>query len=88
MSDWMKLKAADLLAEQVGGVLARSQYPEPELARGMVEALYAVGLLDDVAHGYWTQRIGDTVHERRAVLAEERIQRILAEGPQKVRRTA
>lgn len=87
MNDWAMDKAKGLLASQVKA-LAASQCPEPNLAEGMVQMAYALSLIDDVELGYWTQKIAITVSQRRRELGEERIQRILAEGPQQARRTA
>lgn len=81
MSSWMKAKADELLQHQVEQVLAETQFPEPALAEGMVEALYAVGLFDDLAYGYWMRRIAVAVSERRKVLSNERIKSLLADGP-------
>lgn len=81
MSDWAKDKAKSLLASQVKA-LAVSQCPEPSLAEGMVQMAYALGLINDADLGYWTNKIAITVSQRRDELGQERIQRILAEGPQ------
>lgn len=82
MSEWMKAKGNELLRHQVEQVLSETQFPEPTLAEGMVEALYAVGLFDDLAYGYWMRRIAVAVSDRRKALSNERIANLLAEPPQ------
>jgi hypothetical protein len=65
--EWQKAKSEKLLRDQVEAI-GRSQFPDGTLTQGMVEAFYAVDLLNDTEKGYWERRIDLAVQGRRQEL--------------------
>lgn len=77
--EWMKVKAEQMLRNQVEQI-ARSQCPAGDLADGMLEAFYALGLITDFGYGYWQCQIKLSVCDRRDELREAKL-RALFDAP-------
>lgn len=67
--EWQRAKAEQVLRDQVEAI-GRTQYPDGVLAQGMIEAFYAVDLLNDLRRGYWQHKIDLAVQQRRQELRE------------------
>lgn len=63
-SEWMSIKSEQMLRSQVEQI-AKSEYPASDLADGMLEAFYALGLITDFGYGYWQCQIKLSVCDRR-----------------------
>ena len=67
--EWMKAKAEQLLLSQVEQI-AKSEYPAGDLAEGMAEMAYGVGLINDTGLDYWRKSITAVAGFRRDELRE------------------
>ena len=67
--EWMRAKAEQMLRSQVEAI-AKSEYPSGDLAEGMAEMAYGVGLITDTGLDYWRKSITAVVGFRRDELRE------------------
>lgn len=67
--EWTKNKAESLLRETVDSI-ARTHAPsaQGDLAQGMLEMAYALGVLGDMRYGYWSQVIAMGIARRQEEL--------------------
>lgn len=77
--EWMQAKAEQMLHNQVEQI-GKSEYPASDLADGILEAFYALGLITDFGYGYWQCQIKLSVCDRRDDLREAKL-RALFDAP-------
>lgn len=70
-TNWAKAKAEKMLRHQVD-IIGRSDYPDREMAEGMVQLAYALDLLTDDGMAYWQHRVQVAVDRRRQELRNNR----------------